>query len=128
MPSLKDKGIALLGSLSGVDMKTAATTTIFTTPAGKVTRIAYVVIRDTSASLAGGTSYAFGTGFRNNAAVDLSSLTTAATDYIVLANQTSIGNDQKSTEIAAATAFQIVVTTGSTLAATATIDVFGYCT
>jgi hypothetical protein len=128
MPALRDKGIALLASISGVDMKTAAATTIFTTPAGKVTRIAYIVIRDPSASLVGGTNYAFGTGFRNNTAVDLSSLTTANTDYIVLANHTNVGNDQKSTEIAANTAFAITVTTGSTGAATASIDVFGYTT
>ena len=127
MPLLSDKGIALLGSAT-VDMKTAATTTIFTTPVGKVTRIAYIVVRDPTASLASGTNYSFGTGFRNNAAVDLSSLTTANTDYIVLQNATNVGNDQKSTEIAAATAFQITVTTGSALAANATIDVFGYTT
>ena len=123
MPSLKDKGIALLGSLSAVDMKTAATTTIFTTPVGKVTRIAFVVIRDTTASLAGGTAYTFGTGFRGNASVDLSSLTTAATDYIVLDQ-----NNTKSTEIAASTAFAITVSTGATAAGTATVDVFGYTT
>ena len=128
MPLLADKGIALLGSLSGVDMKTAATTTIFTTPSGKVTRITHVVIRDQTASLAGGTDYKFGTGFRNNAAVDLSSMTTANTDYMILANQTAAGNDQKCTEIAAVTAFAITVTTGATAAGTATIDVFGYTT
>jgi hypothetical protein len=120
MPSLKDKGIALLGSLSGVDMKTAASTTIFTTSVGKVTRITHVVVRDTTASLADGTSYSF-TNFRQ--AVDLSSLTTSGTDYIVLD-----GNNAKYAEIAAATAFQITVTTGATAAGTATIDVFGYQT
>lgn len=122
MPSLKDKGIALLGSAT-VDMKTAATTTIFTTPVGKVTRIAFIVVRDPTASLAGGTSYNFGSGFRNSGVIDLSSLTTANTDYIVLDQ-----NNSKATEIAAATAFAITVTTGSTAAANATIDVFGYTT
>lgn len=120
MPALRDKGIALLGSLSGVDMKTAASTTIFTTPVGKVTRIALVVVRDTTASLAGGTSYSF-TNFRQT--VDLSSLTTSATDYIMLD-----GNNAKYTETAASVAFQITVTTGSTAACTATIEVFGYTT
>jgi hypothetical protein len=118
MPSLKAKGIALLGSLSGVDMKTVASTTIFTTDVGKMTRIAYIVVRDTSASLAGGTSYSF-TSFRQT--VDLSSLTTLGTDYIMLD-----GNNTKYVEINDATAFQITVTTGSTAACTATIDVFGY--
>lgn len=128
MAALKEKGIALLGSVSGVDMKTVAATTVFTVPPGKVARIAYVIIRDPSATLAGGTSYTFGTGFRNNAGVDLSSLTTANTDYIVLQNATNVGNDQKCTEIAAGTNFQITVGTGSTGAATATVDVFGYLT
>ena len=120
MPALKDKAISLLGSLSGVDMQAAASTTIFTTPVGKVTRITHVVVRDPSATLTGGTSFSF-TNFRQ--AVDLSSLTTAGTDYIVLD-----GNNVKYTELAAATAFQITVTTGATGAATATIDVFGYTT
>lgn len=118
MPDLKSVGISLLGSLSGVDMKTAGSTTIFVTSSGKVTRIAAVVVRDTTASLAGGTSYSF-TNFRQT--VDLSSMTTSGTDYIVLD-----GNNAKYTEIAASTAFQITVTTGSTAACTATIDVFGY--
>ena len=120
MASLKEKAIGLLGSLASVDMKTAASTTIFTVPINKVARIAYVVVRDTSASLAGGTSYSF-TNFRQT--VDLSSLTTLATDYIMLD-----GNNVKYTEISASTAFQITVTTGSTAACTATIDVFGYLT
>jgi len=125
MPALKDKALSLLGSAT-VDMKTAATTTLFTTPVGKVTRISHIVVRDPTASMAGGTDFKFGTGFRNNAAVDLSSLTTANTDYIVLANATAAGNDQKCTEIAAATAFAVTVTTGTTAVCNATIDVFGY--
>lgn len=118
MPSLKSYAISLLGTLSSVDMKTAASTTIFTSAVGKATRIAFVVVRDTSASLAGGTSYSF-TNFRQT--VDLSSMTTSGTDYIMLD-----GNNAKYTEISGGTAFQITVTTGSTAACTATIDVFGY--
>ena len=125
MPALKDKALSLLGSAT-VDMKTAATTTLFTTPVGKVTRISHIVVRDPTASMASGTDFKFGTGFRNNAAVDLSSLTTANTDYIVLANGTAAGNDQKCTEIAASTAFAITVTTGTAAVCNATIDVFGY--
>lgn len=121
MPSLKDKGIALLGSASGIDMKTAATTTIYTTPAGKVTRITAAVIRDYSASLAGGTSYTI-TGLR--AAFSLNAATTANTGYQVVRCADLV----ESTEIAAATAVQITVTTGSTAACTATIDIFGYQT
>jgi hypothetical protein len=119
MPSLKDKSFSLLGSLAGVDMKTAASTTIFTTPVGKVTRISHVVVRDTTASLAGGTSYSF-TQWRQ--AFSLANLTTAGTGYIVV-----YGADlTQYVELGAATAFQLTVTTGATAAGTATIDVFGY--
>lgn len=123
MPNLKDKGIALLGSAT-VDMKTAASTTIFTTPVGKVTRIAFVCVRDPTASLAGGTSYSFTNWLQT---VSLATLTTLGTDYIMLTGPLS-GPTTKYTEIAAGTAFQITVTTGSTSAANATLDVFGYTT
>lgn len=119
MAALKDKAITLLGSLSGVDMKTAASTTIFTTQAGKVTRITHVVVRDASASLAGGTSYSV-TNFRQT--FSLANLVTAGTGYLVV-QATDL---TQYTEIAAATAVQLTVTTGSTAAATATIDIFGF--
>jgi hypothetical protein len=120
MPSLKDKAVTLLGSAT-IDMKTAATTTIFTTPVGKVTRITHVVVRDATASLAGGTSYSI-TNFRQT--FSLAALITANTGYLVL-----VATDlTQFTETAAATAIQLTVTTGSTLAANATIDVFGYTT
>ena len=122
MPLLTDKAVSLLGSLT-VDMKTAATTTIFTTSGGKVTRIVSIVVRDPTASMAGGTSYNFGAPFRNSGVVDLSSLTTLGTDCIVLDQ-----NNSKASEIAASTAFAITVTTGTTAACNATIDVFGYTT
>jgi hypothetical protein len=121
MAALKEKGIALLGSLAGVDMKTVASTTIFTTPVGKVTRITHAVVRDYTASLAGGTSYAI-TGLRS--AFSLAAGTTANTGYMVV----RCADLTESTEIAATTAVQLTVTTGSTAACTATIDVFGYLT
>ena len=118
MPFLSDKGLTLLGSAT-IDMKTAASTTIFTTPVGKVTRILFVVVRDPTASLAGGTSYSL-TNFR--ATFSLAGLTTANTGYQVV-HATDLTTF---TEIAASTAFQLTVTTGSTAAANATLDVFGY--
>lgn len=123
MPFLTDKsGAALLGSAT-IDMKTAATTTIFVTPVGKVTRITHIVVRDPTASMAGGTAYTFGNGFRSNATIDLSSLTTANTDFIVLDQ-----NNVHASEIAGGSNVQITVTTGTTAACNATIDVFGYTT
>lgn len=120
MPRLKDKAISLLGSAT-IDMKTAATTTIFTTEAGKVTRIAFVVVRDPTASLAGGTSYSI-TNFRQT--FSLAGLTGGATKYYVI-QATDL---TEWTETAASTAIQLTVTTGSTAAANATLDVFGYTT
>jgi hypothetical protein len=115
---LSEYGICKLATVTGVDMKTAAATTLYTVAAGKTFYPVFVVIREPSASMAGGTSYSF-TGWRQ--AVDLSSLTTAGTDHIVLS-----GHETKYTDNATVTAFQITVTTGTTLACTATIDVFGF--
>lgn len=119
MPALKDKAVSLLGSLAGVDMKTAASTTIFTTPAGKVTRISHAVIRDTTASLAGGTSYTI-TGLR--AAFSLAALVTAGTGSV----HVRAADLAEQAEVAASTAVQLTVTTGATAAGTATVDIFGY--
>jgi hypothetical protein len=125
MPALKDKAISLLGSAT-IDMKTAATTTIYTTPSGKVTRITYVVFRDPTASMAGGTSYNITNWVQ---AFDLSNITTANTGYGVLYAETSAAKKPAQyTEIAANTAVQLTVTTGTTAACNATIDVFGYTT
>ncbi|HQR40958.1 MAG TPA: hypothetical protein PLF26_21425 [Blastocatellia bacterium] len=104
-----------------MDMKTAASTTIYTTPLGKVTRISHAVIRDPSASLAGGTSYTI-TGLR--AAFSLNGITTANTGFCVV----RAADLTEQAEIAAGTAVQLTVTTGSTAACTATIDIFGYTT
>jgi len=120
MPSLKDKGVALLGSAT-IDMKTAATTTIYTTPVGKVTRIHHAVVRDATASLAGGTSYTIN-GLR--AAFSLAGLTTVNTGFYVVRS----ADLTEQLEIAASTAIALTVTTGSTAAANATIDIFGFTT
>jgi len=122
MPSLKDKAITLLGSLASVNMQTAGgAQTIFTVPPSKVARIMFVVIRDPSATLAGGTDYDF-TNWRQT--VDLSGMTGGATNYRVL----TVTDNSSFVELAAGTAFQITPSTGSSGAATATIDVFGYLT
>ncbi len=120
MAALKEKGIALLGTAT-IDVKTAATTTIFTTPPGKVTRISEVCVRDPTASLAGGTSYSI-TNFVQT--FSLANLTTANTAYCWIYPTSGAVY----IEIAASTAVQLTVTTGSTAAANATFDVFGYLT
>lgn len=119
MAALNSIAKTKLSTTTGVDMKTAASTTLYTVPAGKVLYIFNITVRDTTASLAGGTSYSF-TNFRQ--AVDLSSMTTAGTDYMVIR-----GSDvTKYTETAAGVNIQITVTTGATAAGTATVDLFGY--
>lgn len=118
MPYLKESALTIVQTTSGVDMKTAGSTTLYIVPSGKVFYPTHVVIRDTSDSLAGGTEYDF-TNWRQN--VDLSSMTVAGTDYMVLDC-----NNTKYTELAAGASFQITVVTGSTAAATATIDVIGF--
>lgn len=120
MAALKEKGISLLGSAT-IDMKTAASTTIFTVPTGKTARITHVVVRDPTDSLAGGTSYTI-TNFRST--FSLAALTGGATKYMVV-QATDL---TEYTETGAGVAVQLTVTTGSTAAANATIDVFGYLT
>lgn len=121
MPALKAKALALLGSAT-VNMQNAAgAQTIFTTETGKTTRIVCVVIRDTTASLAGGTDFDF-TSWRQT--VDLSGMTTVGSSYRAL----YATDNTDFSEIAAGTAFQVTPSTGATAAANATIDVFGYTT
>lgn len=120
MSLLTDKAIALLGSATGVNMQNGAgATTIFTTAAGKVTRVTHVVIYNNTASLAGGTDFDF-TNWRQT--VDLSSWTSTATIYRVL----TATDNTDFTELAAGTAFQITPSTGATAAGTASIAVFGF--
>ena len=115
---MRENALTRLFTKTGVDMKTVASTVLGTTAVGQVTYVTHVVIRDPSASMAGGSDYNF-TQWKQT--VDLSLLTTLGTDYIVLD-----GNNTKFQELAASTAFQISVVTGTTAACTATIDVFGY--
>ena len=119
MAALNENALTLLSTTASVNMQTGAQT-LYTVPTGKVCRISHVVVRDISATLAGGTDFDF-TQWRQT--VDLSGMTTANTDYRVIN-----GNDTKYPELASSTAFQITPSTGSTGAATATIDVFGYLT
>jgi hypothetical protein len=125
MGELNELALTLVSTTTGVDMKTVAKNNLYTVPPGKVFYPIMVVIRDADASLAGGTDYDLGTGANCDTwrqANDLSSMTTAGTDYMAI-----MGADvTKYTECAAASVFGIKPITGSTAAATATIDLFGY--
>lgn len=100
-------------------MKTAASTTIFTVPVGTTCIIDKIVIRNASASLAGGTSYSF-TNWRQT--VSLAANTGGATKAFSLITIDNTSYTMSTT----GTAIQITVTTGSSAACTATIDLWGY--
>ncbi len=124
MGALNELSICKIATVLAVDMKTVAKNTLFTVPAGKVFRPFAVLIRNPSASMAGGTDFDIGSGANCTTwrqAVDLSSLTTLNTDYIYLIQQ----SDQKYTEEVAGNVFGIKPITGTTAACTADIDVFG---
>ena len=124
MPELKEKAISLLSSTTAVDMATTgAKTTLYTVPTGKTCYVTHIIVRDPSASMAGGVDYDFGTGASANTwliNVNLSDLTTSGTHYMV------IGGNIRHTESAAAATFGIYPNSGTTVACTVTIDVFGY--
>lgn len=124
MGALNELALAKVASIVGVDMKTAAKTILYTVPPGKTFYPLFVIIRDASASLAGGTEYDFGTGANADTwvqNVDLSAMTTLGTDFKMIDS-----GGTKYTECAAASEFGIKVITGSTAACTATIDVIGF--
>ena len=123
----KEKTISLLGSavvdLQNGDSKSVA----YTVPTGKTAVITHVAIRSPDASLAGGTDFDIGSGANADTwrqTIDLSSLTTATTDYIVIPSIAA--TPVKYTLEAAGATFGIKPITGATADATATMDVFGY--
>lgn len=116
--------IAYLSTTTSVDMKTSGVTSLYTVPTGKIAYITHVVVRSPSASMAGGTDFDFGISSACSSwkqSVDLSSMTTATSDYMVIDS-----NNVKYTYCTAAQVFAIKVSTGTTASCTATIDVFGF--
>lgn len=125
MGALNELSFCKVSTTLNVDMQTAGKTTLFTVPADKIFFPVAVVVSDISASLSGGTDYDLGSGANCDTwrqTIDLSSLTTTTTDYMVIRG----ADVTKYTANEAAETFGIKVITGSTGAATATIDVFGF--
>ena len=120
MPMQMDTSITLISTTTLVDMKTAGNTILYIVPTGKTLRITNIIVRDPTASLAGGTSYSI-TQWRQ--AFSLAALTLNFHYTNVYAADLAAFQ-----RLAAATTVNFTVTTGSTLAATATIDLFGYTT
>lgn len=118
MAALNTLAKTIVATKTDVDMKTAASTTLYTVPTGKSFIPTSVVIRNCTASLAGGTSYSFTSWLST---IDLSGKTSTATFRELI----SVTNTSY-TPLAAGSNFQITVTTGSSAACTATIDVIGY--
>jgi hypothetical protein len=119
MSALKENAITKLSTTTAVDMKTAASTALYTVPVGKTLIIDSIVVRSNSASLAGGTSYG-ATGWRASG-IDLSGMTVTTGFRRLL----SVDNTTY-TPVASNAVCYWIVTTGSTAACTATIDLFGY--
>lgn len=123
MANLKDNALTLLASgtvhLQAADPKSI----VYTVPAGKSAIVTHVIIRNPTASLAGGTGFDIGDGANADTwkqTIDLSTLT-ATTDHIVIQADTA-----KKTVFDAGDEFGIKPATGATLDADATMDVFGY--
>jgi len=122
---LRENVITLLGSVV-VDMQAVATTSILTVPLTPVPFtmvVTHIVVRSNTATLAGGSDYDFGDtsgGDFFKSTVDLSSMT-SADGYWIIENSNAL-----LALFAAGVSFDIDVITGSTGAANATIEVFGY--
>lgn len=124
MASLKEIAIALLDSVAGADLQNGdGKTILYTVPPGKKAVITHCVVRNPTASLAGGSDFDFGDGANADTwknAVNLSTMT-ATTDYMVVD-----GSNAKYAIFDAGDAFGVKPVTGATADAEATIDVFGY--
>lgn len=120
MSALNQNAITRLASVAGVNMQNGAgAQTLYTVPPGRTAFITHVIVRNISASLAGGTDFDFTSWVQN---LNLSGMTTVSTAYRFIPATTNTSY----TRLAAGTNFQITPSTGATAAATATIDVFGF--
>lgn len=123
MASLKENAVTLLANAT-VNLQNAdGKSTIYTVPSGKSMIAMFVVIRNPTASLAGGTDFDLGDGANADTwvnTVDLSTMT-ATTDFYVID-----GSGTKYTVFDAGDVFGIKPVTGATLDADATAELFGY--
>ena len=128
MASAKEKCLVKLATVTGVDMKTVASTTLYTVPAGKSFIPDHVVIRNYNASLSGGVCTFGQSGAKTDflgsqTLTNLSTTTTGAAKLSQIPNATPV----QKIAYAAGLNFVIDVTTGITAGSgTATIEVWGY--
>ena len=115
-----------------INAQTTTKQTIFTVPTGKVMIPIFLAIRQPSASLAGLTDADFGAGANADDWLQQISLDsyTATTDFGILAQPAQAAGPPivptKKTVYVAADVFGIKINTGSTGAATVSIDLYGY--
>lgn len=123
MSALNENAITLLTSATVYLQAGDGKSIIYTVPAGKKMIPVHVVIREPTASLAGGSSFSLGTGANADTwktMVNLSTLT-AATDFMVVD-----GSNVRYAVCNAGDTFGILPVTGATADADATADLFGY--
>jgi hypothetical protein len=123
MTALNESALTLLASVTVNLQNGDSKSTIYTVPTGKSMIPIHVVIRNPTASLAGGTDFDLGDGASANTwvnTVNLSGLT-ATTDFYVIE-----GNNTKYTVFDAGDIFGIIPVTGATADADATAELFGY--
>ena len=124
MSKLQEKAESILAS-GTVDLQNGdGKTTVYTVPPGKKAIITAVVIREPTASLAGGTDFDFGDGANADTwktTVDLSSMT-GTDDYMRITNNNAV----IAAVFDAGDEFGVKDATGATADAQAAMDVIGY--
>jgi hypothetical protein len=127
MADLKEKAISLVATITGIDAKSVATTTLYTVPAGKTFIPDHIVIRVTAYTAGSKGVQAVASFGGNSATFDdfLNSVT-----YTVAAANVWIRDsveDTATTVQAAGDVFTISIETGSDATTeTWAVDVFGY--
>lgn len=122
MAALNTLTFTRLATVAGVDMNTAAVSTLYTVPTGKSCVITHVVVRNASASLTTA-SYSFGfnsASFNDVIANATHTELTGNTLYTVL--PAKVG----ATLGGAGNAFKVLMNTLQGGAATTTMDIYGY--
>ena len=120
---LYENAIGLLKTNLAVNMQNSAAQALYTVPTGKKCVVTHVVIRTCSVTFTGSAVNKF--GFNSTAYDNWKSLTTELAT-MTTADAIVITNTAKFVIGVAADVFKIIIATGVTAAATATIDVFGF--
>ena len=124
MSYLQEKAIGLLATVTVNLQNGDSKSTAYTVPTNKKAIVTHVIIRNPTASLAGGTDFDIGDGANADTwktTIDLSGMT-GTEDYMVIDNNNAV----IAAVFDAGDAFGILPVTGATADADATMDVFGY--